>query len=211
VRAAQGLFRAGSRGAQAVERFAETGSVAATFRADEASRQAAATSGAAASPAASSAAENAATAGGPAAAQAYLRGTSEGFPGSPGLQKIGITPASTDPVVATVFATEAESFGRGVVHIATPADLAGVTVSQGSVRAALEAEVAVELLPAEFAARASTTITAAEARTALSNLGVRVPPAIRGSAAADSVLRNTPRLTDAQIKEFLDAVKGTPR
>ena len=41
--------------------------------------------------------------------QAYFRGTSEGWPGSEGNQYVGVTPVSTDPVVATVFATHVGS------------------------------------------------------------------------------------------------------
>ena len=76
-------------------------------------------------------------------ATAFFRGTSEGFAGSPTLQKIGVTPASTDPVVATIFAIEAENYGRGVVHIASRIDLAGVEILKGNVLAHLEREVGI--------------------------------------------------------------------
>lgn len=45
----------------------------------------------------------------------YFRGTTEGFAGAAGLQRIGITTDSTEPVVSTIFSTEAENFGEGVL------------------------------------------------------------------------------------------------
>ena len=39
-------------------------------------------------------------------ASTLFRGTSEGWPGSPGTQQVGVTPASTDPIVATCFGTQ---------------------------------------------------------------------------------------------------------
>jgi len=95
-----------------------------------------------------------------------FRGTSAGYPGSAALQKIGIAPASTDPGIATLFAIESGNYGAGVVHIATPQALRGVTIGPGNVLAAIEREVGVELTPAQFAAR-SHTITAAESRALL--------------------------------------------
>ena len=88
--------------------------------------------------------------------ETLFRGTSEGFTGSPGLRAVGVTPATTDPVVGAIFATHAEQFGPGVLHIASPADLAGVKILPGNVLSGLEREVAAEITLAEFAARAGT-------------------------------------------------------
>ncbi len=141
----------------------------------------------------------------------YFRGTSRGFPGSPALQKIGIAPASTDTIVATIFAVEGQNFGEGVIYIATAQDLAGVLIEQGNVLAKLEAEVAVNLTPLEFANKASITITAVEARNILVDMGISIPGMIRGPAAIDTVLRNTPRLTSVQITQFVDAARNLRR
>ena len=135
----------------------------------------------------------------------FFRGTSEGFEGSPGLQRLGVTPATSDPVVGTIFATEGQNFGRGVLHVATPADLKGVTISEGNMFAQRELEVAIELSPKQFADRASTTISAAEARSALHSIGVKVPSSVRGFAV-DVILENTPRLTKAEIDKFLTII-----
>ena len=122
----------------------------------------------------------------------YFRGTSEGFPGSSSLQRIGVTPASTDPAVATTFATESEQFGPGIVYIATEEDLAGVEITGGNVRAALESEVGVWIQPSEFAERASLSVSASDARAILAGMGIDIPGVIADVDASN----------DAFVKEF---------
>ncbi|HEX4723765.1 MAG TPA: hypothetical protein VH333_14705, partial [Pseudonocardiaceae bacterium] len=84
-----------------------------------------------------------------------------------------MTPTSTDPGVATIFATHAGQFGDSVVQIARPGDLAGVSTYSGYIRS--ELEVGVELSPAEFAARASIEISSDTARAILGRLGIGIP------------------------------------
>jgi RHS repeat-associated protein len=137
------------------------------------------------------------------AAESYLlRGTTAGYPGSPALQRIGVTPTTTDPVVATLFATEASRYGEAVVLIAPRASLPTI---EGNVLAALEAEVGVELTPLEFAARAQS-VSLDQARSALGQLGIVTPAAIPNKAALDGALRSSPRLTADQIDAFLRSV-----
>lgn len=131
-----------------------------------------------------------------------FRGTTEGFPGSAALQKLGLTPASTDPVVATLFATEAANSGTGVVLMA---GRSGLPTVPGNVLAALEAEVGVVLSPAQFAERA-TSVSLETARSALSRLGVQIPARIADKAALDAALRSTPRLSSEQVAEFVRLV-----
>ncbi len=130
-----------------------------------------------------------------------FRGTTVGYPGNPSLQRIGITPTSTDPAVATIFATEAANYGEGVVLIAPRAS---VPTIPANVLGELEAEVGVELSPTQFAAQARSVGVAAS-REALGQLGVEVPSAIRGKAALDAALRATPKLTEEQILQYLKA------
>jgi len=134
--------------------------------------------------------------------RAVFRGTSEEFAGSAGLQRIGLTPVSEDPLVATVFATEAETYGRGVVYVATDADLAGTTAVEGNVLASLEREIGLQMTPSEFAQRAKIAIPASQARAILERMGHPIPAAIRGPAAVDQVLRATARLTEQEIQTF---------
>jgi hypothetical protein len=130
-----------------------------------------------------------------------------GFPGSQALQEIGVTSASTDPVVAAIFATESDNYGIGVVHIATAHDLVGVRITSGNVLAKIECEVGVELRPAEFALRATHTIAAQRARTILREMGIAVPPIIRGPAGVDAALKSLPRLDPDQIRQFVEAAR----
>lgn len=90
-----------------------------------------------------------------------------------------------------------------MVHIALPADLAGVTIGPGNVLSGLESEVGVHITPAEFEARASVTLSVAQARSILKELGVQMPTIIRDVSALDYELKITPRLTSKQIQEFL--------
>jgi filamentous hemagglutinin len=133
-----------------------------------------------------------------------FRGTSEGYPGSPGLQAVGVTPASTDPAVATVFGTAAQQYGNGVVHIAMPGDIAAVDIIEGNVLSGAEAEVGVNMPPTQFADQASVTITADQARSILSEIGINVPPNItmRGTDLT-RYLESLPRLTPEQIQTFV--------
>jgi hypothetical protein len=105
-----------------------------------------------------------------------FRGTTKGFDGSAGTQRVGVTPTSSDPGVATIFATHAQQFGDAVVQIATPGDIAGVETFPGYI--ASEAEVGVDMSPAEFASRASMEIPVGVAREILSRMGIGIPSRI---------------------------------
>lgn len=139
---------------------------------------------------------------------ALFRGTTAGYGGGPGLQRIGITPTTNDPAIATVFAIgSGTSYGNGVVHIALPADLAGIEVSPlgnetTATLAQLESEFAVSVAPAQFANLASTTIASSQARSILSNMGISIPANI-AIGDINSTLETMPRLTAAQIQQFI--------
>ena len=128
-----------------------------------------------------------------------FRGTTQGYPGNPGLQRIGVTPTSRDPGVATLFAAESSRFGRGVVHIVRARD---VPTDRGNVLSALEAEVAVLLPPAELARRART-VSLDAARSALECLGLQIPRRIQNKRDLDRAIRELTKLSDEQIAEFL--------
>ena len=132
-----------------------------------------------------------------------FRGTSSNFPGSPGTVQLGITPATHDPVVATLFAMESSNYGPGIVYAASPRALSGVRIEAGNVLASLEREVGVMLPPAQFATRADTALTVGQARAILIDMGVDLPGKIRGAPMLQSALESTQRLTPAQIREFL--------
>jgi hypothetical protein len=130
-----------------------------------------------------------------------FRGTTKGFDGSAGTQRVGVTPTSSDPGVATIFATHSQQFGDAVVQIASPEDIAGVERFPGYI--ASEAEVGVDMSPAEFASRASTEIPVGAAREILSGMGIDIPSRI-GIGDLSPVLENTPKLTPSQIAQFME-------
>jgi RHS repeat-associated protein len=133
----------------------------------------------------------------------YFRGTTEGYAGNPSLQRIGITPTSTDHLVSTVFATEAEAYGNGVLHIASGADLKGVNILEGNVLANLEKEVGIDLAPSEFAQKSSINISAKDARGILKEMGYNLPESIYSKEQLNSVLKNSPRLSQEEIQTFI--------
>ncbi len=134
-----------------------------------------------------------------------FRGTTPGFPGNPVLQQLGITPASTDPLVATVFALEGKAIGGNAVVLAGGMrKFAAGDIDLGNVRASLEREVQVNMQPSQFEAMAPNAIPVDTARQVLSDMGVaKLPPTITSSQQATQILEATSRLTPAQIQEFL--------
>jgi hypothetical protein len=140
-----------------------------------------------------------------------FRGTSEGFPGNPGLQRLGITPASTDPAVATIFALESRAKGGTPIVLfgERSAFEAGIDLGNGGdVRRVLEREVQVNMSIPEFANAAPYQVSADTARQALKDMGVvDLPPRISDSQRATDLLRSTPRMTPEQIREFLSRVR----
>jgi hypothetical protein len=106
----------------------------------------------------------------------YLfRGTTAGFAGSV-FPRVGLTSASADPVVATLFATTASRYGQGVVYIIPVARFFGrVHDNRQSGRlAALEAEFVIEVSPSEIAA-CSVPVPVAVATSILERMGVALP------------------------------------
>ncbi|MGK5732408.1 putative T7SS-secreted protein [Streptomyces sp. URMC 124] len=134
-----------------------------------------------------------------------FRGTTPNFEGSQGTQKWGITPTSTDPGVATAFATHSEQFGEAIVLGVPRSSLEGIPSHHGYIAA--EAEVGVELSASELAQRATFTISAAKAREILSGMGVDIPRRI-GIGDLDQLLRDIPKLSPEQINRFVSEAYG---
>jgi len=133
----------------------------------------------------------------------YLfRGTSEGFEGLATHQKLEITPTSSDPTIATIFAINSKTYGKGVLQVALPSELQGVEVT-GNVLQSLEKEVAIGLKPVEFAEKTTLTISADQARSILNNMGIKLPANIPLDKISE-VIKNTPRLSPSEIKQFYE-------
>jgi hypothetical protein len=76
-------------------------------------------------------------------------------------------------------------------------------IDVGNNRRTFEREVQVDMLPKDFEKRAQNKIPVDKARRILSEMGVTdLPSSITPDIERD-VLKNSPRLTPEQIKEFL--------
>ena len=140
----------------------------------------------------------------------YFRGTIEGFEGGAGLQKAGITPTTSDPAVATMFATYAKKFGKGELQIAVPEELQGVKAYEPNVEALgpIEKEIPLGITPKAFAERTSLKISVDDARKILGDMGVKLPGQINTIDDLNRNLKEIPKLSQKQIDEFYNrAVK----
>lgn len=136
----------------------------------------------------------------------YLyRGTTPGWPGSPGIRAIPRTPATTDPLVATLFAIHCLNFGNGVVLLA-PRKLVSDRIQPGNYFAQLECEIGLEMSPTEFETHSVHVVPAHVAREALVNVGfAELPTRIakyKMTEALEYSERLGQRLAPQQIIEF---------
>lgn len=131
----------------------------------------------------------------------YLfRGTSKGFAGNKATAFGGVTPTSSEPVVATIYAVEGQNYGEGILHVALPEQFIGKEVA-ANVRKPLEREIVIGVTPTEFANQSILTISADQARGILEKLGIKIPSRVTRETAT-RVLEETLRLTKEQINQF---------
>lgn len=124
------------------------------------------------------------------------------FPGGNATSNCGFTPVSTDPAVDTLFATESENYGQGIIYIATKRDLAGVIIEEGNFLSVTEKEVGIKLLPEQYAKMASVSISAAESRSIFNEMGIHIPTGIYDKLQLSTLLEELPKLTSEQIRQF---------
>jgi hypothetical protein len=137
----------------------------------------------------------------------FFRGTSEGFEGNKSHQDIGVTPTSSDPVVATIIGIESNNYGKGVLHIALPKDLQGVAYMGGQGLENMEREIGLAIKPIEFAEKAEVTISSEQARGILKKMGIDLPRRIQKIDITPTI-KNTRRLTETETEMFyLEALK----
>ncbi|MFF2082373.1 RHS repeat-associated core domain-containing protein [Nocardia sp. NPDC058176] len=132
-----------------------------------------------------------------------FRGTTQGYEGSPAAQRVGVTPTSSDPAVATIFATGAERYGEAVVQIARGEDIADIERLTGYGVISREAEVPLDISPADFSSRASIEIPASVARSILGDMGINIPRSI-DLGNMDAIMDETPKLSSEQVREFVE-------
>jgi hypothetical protein len=130
------------------------------------------------------------------------RGTSSGWPGNPVLSSLRITPTSTDPLVATLFAIECQRFGKGIVLGCRRAAVERL-VGPSNVLSAIESEVVIDVTPLEFVERFVEWIIGVDAaRNALVEMGFEVPTFVGDKRVLDDWLSRSPRLDAAATAEF---------
>jgi hypothetical protein len=130
------------------------------------------------------------------------RGTTLGWPGSTALQSAGITPTSSDPLVATLFAVECRNHGQAIVQICERRAVEH-SITDRNVFFGLEKEVALAIKPDTFSQQFVVKYIAVQtALQILSGLGFEMPPAIYGKRGLQTLLESTPRLSDRAIREF---------
>jgi hypothetical protein len=139
----------------------------------------------------------------------FYRGTSRNWPGSQALQLLNLTPISTDPLVATLFAVESARFGEGVVYMCRRSAVAEL-IAPGNVLSELERELVVGVSPKEFAERFVTaTVDAQYARTVLAEMGCELPAQIADKNVLDWHLRTSARLREQDLTIFDARVLGS--
>lgn len=136
-----------------------------------------------------------------------FRGTSLGWEGNPVLQKLDLSPASLDPVVATVFALESRVYGgRPVLHYG-PRSAFGQDLTLGNidpVRRSLEREVYVGVNPKTFGVVSPHTASADAAREVLATMGYNLPSRIQNTGDATALLHSLPRMNPQQVQTFME-------
>ncbi|MBS6599844.1 MAG: hypothetical protein KH333_02380, partial [Clostridium sp.] len=137
----------------------------------------------------------------------YFIGTTEGYAGNSALQRLEITPTSTDPLVSTVFATNGEQYGKGVLYISSADDLKGVSYTASNVLSSYEKEVCFNMQPLEFANKSRISISASDARAILKDMGYDIPSRITIGDMSE-FLSNAPSLTTDEILKFVEKAGG---
>ena len=139
----------------------------------------------------------------------YYRGTTRDWPGSEALQSLNLTPVTTDPLVATLFAIESSRFGEGVVYLCRTSTVAEL-IGSGNVLSELERELVVGVSPKEFTERfIRATVEAQYARTVLAELGYELPAQVADKNVLDWNLRTSARLREQDVLSFDARIVGT--
>jgi hypothetical protein len=130
------------------------------------------------------------------------RGTTVGWPGNEVLQKLGLTPTTEDPVVATLFGLWNARYGEAILLVCefnAVADLIGPS----NWKSRIECEVVISVPPAVFTERlAVATIPAQMARETLAEMGYELARVFMNHDDFLLRLKNTPRLDDRETARF---------
>lgn len=135
----------------------------------------------------------------------YLSGTSTIFPGGDNNPGPAFTPVTTDPMKATIFATEASNHGDGIVMIFNVGDLLQLGIGPGNMGTSLvelEAEMSVMAPYSTTASKAFTIISVDRAKDILRGMGHIAPRRVTLATLSEELSIN-PSLTGAEIEHFV--------
>lgn len=137
-----------------------------------------------------------------------FRGTSDGWPGNPATQRFQVTPTTTNPFIATLFAVECQRLSSGVVLACLKSDVEHL-IGASNVLSEVEQEVVVDVAPAEFSRRfAHWKCEVTKARAVLLELGYEVPEYIGDKNTLNTWVNDAPRLDDEVAIEFHRKIFG---
>src|SRR5579872_4122419 len=135
-----------------------------------------------------------------------FRGTTEGWPGAQTSQQLPVTPTSSDPLVATLFAIRCRRFGKAIVLVARRDAFASQMTP--NVLGESECEVPLPLPPPEFAKSAIIKIGVEEAMRILASMGFDLPGALPDNSALSAAISESHsrriRLSSEQIGYFVE-------
>jgi hypothetical protein len=139
------------------------------------------------------------------AAHYLYRGTTRGWPGTSTTKLGEITPTSTDPLVAVLFAIEGRNKGRAVL-LAVRRGAFSEMIDENYF-STIESAVNLAVSPADFANRADVRTEIDRAIHYLESIGFgSLPQRIQGNSGLHEVLAETHllgiRLTPGQIRRF---------
>jgi hypothetical protein len=130
------------------------------------------------------------------------RGTTVDWPGNECLRTERLTPTTTDPLVAAIFAIECVRHGPAAIYVAQKSVVAEFLLP-GNVLGELECELVVGMPPLEFISRMAFGMFPAQtARQVLAGMSFSLPATISNRRIISDALKEFPRLTGEQIAEF---------
>ena len=135
----------------------------------------------------------------------YLfRGTLPSSAFSKPYQGLGVTPTSTDPIVATLFACRYRMMGSAVVLLALKSEFIELLDGPNLTSFYYECAVNLELPPDKFEMRCQHSISIDDSLAILEKLGYRLPSKLPDLSA----LTQSPRMLADDIERCLQRARG---
>lgn len=122
----------------------------------------------------------------------------------------GVTPASVDPVVATLFACRYRMDGPAIVLVAQRSDFAELLDGPNLESFRNEPAVNIELPPADFEMRCILRVAVDESLAFLDRLGYRLPPRLPDLGALTQAMAHPPRMEMRDIERYVELCRQSP-